>query len=191
MPMKIGLRRGTMKRRFVWLVVSSLVVLVLLVAACAPAPKEAAPTEQKAAPIEEKAPPAELPLVNIGETAEGMGVRVTISDAFIADRHEYYSQTSGEKLTKEASPGKVFLIVTVEIKNVGEAVRIAGGGAMRTLDSEGFDYAAVAYYGKDALQLDRYLIVGAEMKGKVLFQIPKEASGLKIRYVGVAVWEVK
>ena len=47
-----------MKKKFIWLVGSVLMVLTLLVAACAPAPeKEAAPAVKEAAPVVKEVAP--------------------------------------------------------------------------------------------------------------------------------------
>ena len=176
-----------MKKRIVWLIVSCLMALSLVLVSCGPAA-----TEEEEVVKEEEVPTYEEPL-SIGETARTSKIEVTILDAIVTESYQYDSNT------KEASSGMSFLLASVEIKNVSSQIQREGGFKMRTLDSEGSTYSVKSYFGKDRLTTDYNLPAGDGMKGKVVFEIPKGATGLKIRYLAVAFfppvtladWEIK
>lgn len=183
-----------MKRNIVWLAVSCLMVVALLLAACAPAaPKEkaVAPKEVVPAAGETTKPAGELPRVSMGATAQGMGVAVTISDTVVTDSYQYTSLTSGEMVTLTAGADRSFLIATVDIKNGGTGTQRMGSGWLRAFDAEGSDYSALIVIGKELLQFDKYMVEGTEIKGKVIFEIPKGASILGLKFIAVAIWEIK
>ena len=53
-----------------------------------------------------------------------------------------------------------------------------------TFDSEGNTYSYHPYFGENPLVLSPYLNIGDKVAGKILYQIPKGASGLKVAYMG-------
>lgn len=171
-----------MKRKIVWLVVSCLMMLFLLAASCGPKVEKAPP---------EEAAPVVLPTLSIGETARTQEIEVTVLEAIVTDKYEYYSNTLQQTVSKEASPGMSFLIITAKAKNVGATTLLSGANWFYIVDPEAHEYRLLLHYGADAMVPDRYLLPGMEMGGKALFQIPKGATSLKIKYTKVAEWEVK
>ena len=104
--------------------------------------------------------------------------------------------------TKEASPGTSFLIVTAEIKNVGEVVKYRiGPEQMYASDAEGNEYKAYPSSAEDAMEgvlpLRRYVEAGRKISGKAVFIIPEGASSLKIIYkqiwprINLAEWVIE
>ena len=176
-----------MKKKFIWLIFSFLLAGGLLLASCGPSAEEAAPIT----PSAEEAAPAELPTFALGETGSGAGVDVTITEPTIVDSYQYQSTSSGKTITKKASSSKTFLITTVHIVNTSITTRLSGTSWMRVHDSGGNSYAALSYFGEDALPLDHYMPEGTELNGKALFQIPQGVTGLKIRYTQVGWWELE
>lgn len=178
-----------MKNRTIWLLASCLTALSLVAASCGTATTEETAAEKKKAVV---FPTYEEPL-SLGEAALSADRIVTITDAVITDSYQYDSGT------KEASPDKTFLIVGAEIKNTSGQYQREGGFRMRVIDSEGNTYSIKSYFGQDRLQVNYTLPAGDELKGKVAFEIPKGATGLKIRYLSapfypyetLAIWEVK
>ena len=116
-------------------------------------------------------------------------VEVTVSEAIITDSYEYYDEASESMATKEASPGKSFLIATVAIKNVGTKQHWGSRGPEQwhVTDAEGNMYEAEPPYATDAiegtlLKGTGYWLPSKTNSGKVVFIIPEGASGLKIHY---------
>ncbi len=160
-----------MKRKIVWLGVSWLIMAALVLTSCGQ---------------EEEG----LVTLSIGETYQTSEVAATVSEAIVTDSYEYYDKASESILSKEASTGMSFLIITVEIKNVGSADRYDEGERwFRIYASGGSTYKHVTlYYAEDRLTPAGYIIgttllrAGEEMEGTVLFNIPEGASGLKLKY---------
>ena len=200
-----------MKKKIVWLGVSSLTVAALVLTAC-PAP--AVPGEQEEEEEEEE---EGVPTLSIGETFQSPEIEVTVSEAIVTDSYEYYDEASESMATKEASPGTFFLIAHVEIKNVKEPTETAGRAwgpddrimegprRMFVSDAEGneykAEYEAESWAGKgaieDALQGMWALKPGKRMDGKVVFIIPEGASDLKVFYrqkwppIALAEWVIE
>ena len=167
-----------MKQKFLWLAVSGLMLLSMGIAACAPAVAEQEVEEEEKEEAEE-----EIQILSVGETYQKSEVAVTVSEAILTDSYEYYDEASKSMLSKEASPGTSFLIIAVEIKNVGSRVRLREGrDRIRVYDSEDSQHRFKAYYGQDRLLTPYSLPTGGEIEGKILFNIPEGTSGLRIEY---------
>lgn len=159
-----------MKKKIVWLGVTWLIVTALVLSSCG----GAVPEEEEEG--------VEVQILGIGETFQTPEVVVTVSELIITDSYEYYDKASESMAIEKASPGRSFLIITAEIKNVSNVVRqLEGRVRLSVTDSEGNEYLYKHYSGENPL-LAGILITGEEIKGKVLFDIPKGASGLKIAY---------
>ena len=176
-----------MKKQILWLRVSWLVVAALVLASCAPAVTGEQEEEEE-----------EIPTLSIGETLQTEKVAVTISELIITESYEYYHEASDSMLSKEASPGMFFIMVTVAIKNVNDTGSRLGSKLVRIFDSEDNRYLPGSYLGEDGLsKVYVWLLPGEEIKGKVLYDIPEEASGLKITYqdatleIKLAEWEIE
>ena len=125
--------------------------------------------------------PTELNL-NIGETAKTSKIEVTVFSAQKTKSYEYYSDILKETMTEEASPGKIFILVDVEIKNVGSDSVFVGSSEFSITDSEGYKYDPALYYGDDGLEMIKKLYQNQKMRGKILFEVPEDTHNLKLLY---------
>lgn len=169
------------------------VIAVVLVAGCVSqeAPTKApdannveAPSETSAAqPAKETVQtPTELNL-KVGETAKTSKIEVNVISAQKTKSYDYYSDIIKENMTQESKPGKVFFLIDSEIKNVGADRVYVGSSEFSITDSEGFKYdPEVLYYGDDGLEAFKELYQNQKMKGKILFEVPENANGLKLQY---------
>lgn len=170
-----------MKKRITWFVVSVLIVAALVLTSCGPT----APGEQEE---EEEEEGRALTTLRIGETFQSSEVVITVSDSSRTDSYEYPNRTTGDITTEEADPGMSFLIITTETKNVSDLKRDEEGrNRFRVIDSDGNEYKDSLLFGEDVLLPRVRINPGGEVKGKVLFIIPEEASGLKIVYESLAI----
>ena len=178
-----------MKKKVIWLVVTCLMVLSLVLASCGPAVTE----EEEEAATEGSIPVFEVPEqpFSIGETAQSSRTAVTLVEAIVTDSYEYYDPVSKKTATKEATPGMSFVIATFEIENVGSLRRGEGRARTRLIDSERFQYLPKTYLGEDYMRNYVYLDPGEKLRGTVLFEVPKDATGLKIQYAITAYPEVE
>jgi hypothetical protein len=157
-----------------------------------------ADTTATSSPTTTATSPTELTL-KVGETAKTSKIEVTVITAQKTSYYEYYSEILGT-MTKEASPGKTFVLIEVEIKNIGSDRVFVGSSEFSMTDSEGYKYDPQLYYGQstDGLDMIKELYQNQKMKGKVLFEVPESATGLKIQYdfgnlfigVKLATWEI-
>ncbi len=129
----------------------------------------------------ESEPPTELDL-KIGETAKTSTIEVTVFSAQKTKSYEYYSDILGKTMTQEATPGKIYILVDAEIKNVGADSIYAGASEFSVTDSEGYKYDPELYYGNDGLDIMKELYKNQKMRGKILFEVPESAKDLKIIY---------
>ena len=172
-----------MKRKIVWLGVSWLIVTALVLASCGPTVPGGEQEEEEEGEEEEEEVPA-LTTLSIGETYQTPEIRVIVSEVIVTDSYEYYDEASGSTLSKEASPGISFLIITAEVENVGSKSRKEEGwDRFSVSDSKGNTYYRATYFGKDRLTSPGHdMAPGVKIGGKVLFNIQEGASGLKITY---------
>ena len=103
-----------------------------------------------------------------------------------------------ETLTEEAKPGKVFIIADVLIKNIGSDRVYVALDSFSLVDSRGYKYDPGIYFGDDGLEALKELYPGERTRGKIIFEIPESATGLKIQYdfgdfftgVKLATWKI-
>ena len=174
-----------MKKKVVWLILSCLMAVSLVLASCGTATEEgaASPEEEEATtdgPIAVFEKP-EQPF-SIGETARSSRTAVTVLEVVVTDSYEYYDVISKKTATKEATAGMSFVLVTMEIENVGSLRRGEGDWRTRLIDSERFLYQRKPHLREDVMRGLVYLTPDEKMRGTVLFEVPKDATGLKVRY---------
>ncbi len=137
--------------------------------------------------------------LKVGETANTSKIAVTVISAKKTDHYEYYSDILKETRIEQVSPGNTFVLVEIEIKNIGSDRTYEGSSDFSMVDSEGFKYDPELYYGNDGLEMIKELYQNQKMRGKVLFEVPEDAKGLKIQYdfgslftgVKLASWELE
>lgn len=192
-----------MKRKtIVGLIAIVAVVAVAMFAGCV---EEETPTkvpETTTPPAETATPTPEVPTelsLKVGETAKTSKIEGTVISAKKTNHYEYYSDILKETMTEEASPGKIFILAEIEIKNIGSDRAYVGSSEFSMTDSEAYKYDPEFYLGEDGLEMFKELYPNQKMKGKVLFKVPEEAKGLKIQYdfgslfteVKLASWELE
>jgi hypothetical protein len=147
------------------------------------APSVNQPSETPATTPQETQPqtPTELNL-RIGETAKTSKIEVTVYSAQKTKSYDYYSDILEEIMTEDARPGKTFILVDAEIKNVGSDSAYVGSTEFSASDSEGYRYDPAFYYGDDGLEIIKQLYQNQKMRGKLLFEVPESAQNLKLQY---------
>lgn len=138
-------------------------------------------SQKQALENQTQTPPVELNL-NIGETAKTSKVEVTVFSAKKTKSYNYYSDVFKTNVTEEAKPGKIFILVDAEIKNVGSDRIFVGASEFSITDSEGYKYDPVFYLGNDKLEDFKELFQNQKMRGKVLFEVPEKAQNLRLQY---------
>jgi hypothetical protein len=136
-------------------------------------------------PTEILTPAPEVPTevsLNIGETAKTSKIEVTAKSVEKTDYYEWYSDIVNQYYTQIAPEGKIYLLADVEIKNVGSDRAYVGSSQFSLTDSEGFRYDPELYLGEDGLEMLKELYQNQKMEGKMLFEIPEDAKGLKLQY---------
>jgi hypothetical protein len=119
-------------------------------------------------------------ILNVGETAKTSKIKVTV---FSVEKTDYYVYTSGGfSGSQVATPNKIFVLVDAEIQNIGSDSVYVGSSEFSLSDSEGYRYDPEIYLGEDRLDLFKQLYQNQKMRGKILFEIPENASGLKLHY---------
>ena len=167
-----------MKKKFVWLGLNFLLVAALVLASCG----GTAPVEEEEEEVVEET--EELVTLSIGETYRSVANRIsiTVSEVIFVDSYEYHEYKTGNILTAEASPDMTFFILTAALEYVGTsgiAHSYEGRIRFRLHDAEGTRYRFEYYLdAEEALGTIRTFSPGESMDGKVLFQIPKETTGL-------------
>ena len=107
---------------------------------------------------------------------------MTVVEALVTDSYDHYDVISKKTVSKQATAGMFFVVVTMEIENVGSLRRGEGKARTRVMDSERYIYIAKPYLGEDPIRNYVYLAAGEKLRGTVLFEVPKDATGLKVRY---------
>ncbi len=136
---------------------------------------------QESTPVTTPTPSSELNL-KVGETAKTTKIEVSVISAQKAKSYNYYSDILKETQTEEASPGKLYVLVDTEIKNVGSDSVFVGYTEFSITDSEGYKYDPTMYLGQDGLEVIKELYQNQKMKGKILFEIPENAKNIKLQY---------
>ncbi|HID40167.1 MAG TPA: DUF4352 domain-containing protein [Calditrichaeota bacterium] len=144
-------------------------------------PTQPSETPETTPPTTQSTTPTELNL-NIGETAKTSKIEVTVFSAQKTKSYDYYSDIFKETMTEEAKPGKIFILVDAEIKNVGSNSVFVGSSEFSITDSEGYKYDPALYYGDDGLEMFKELYQNQKMRGKILFEVPENAQDLKLQY---------
>ena len=172
-----------MKMKNIGLIAVILIASIVLFTGCL---EEETPTKvEELTPTPEATPEEEFVTelnLNIGETAQTSKMEVTVISAEKTKYYVYYSDIFEETMTEVASPGKRLILTEIEIKNIGSDRAYIGSSEFSMTDSEGYRYDPELYYGNDGLEMFKELYQNQKMAGKVLFEVPEDANGLKIQY---------
>lgn len=120
--------------------------------------------------------------LNLGETAQWQDLEVTIKSSIKTSSYSYtvYDDTI---YTVEADPGRTFIILDVNVKMVGDDSEYVYADDFWLVDSEGYkyDYDSGTYHLDGGLE-GTTIYQNQQMDGKILFDVPIDASGLKAQY---------
>ncbi len=157
-------------------------LLIIFISGCTSESPTIASTQSNETPTATQTP-TELSL-KVGETATTSKLEVTVFSAQKIKSYDYYSSILKENMTQEADPEKTYVLIDAEIKNVGQDSSYAGSSEFSIADSDGYKYDPTLYYGQgtDGMDMIKQLYQNQKMRGKVLFEIPDSATGLKIQY---------
>ena len=126
--------------------------------------------------------PSELHL-KAGETAKTSELEVTVVSYERVNYYTYFSSIINQQYVQTAPPGKEFVIVEVDIKNVGKNSKYLSSSSFSLIDGEGYQYdVEPLYMGEDALDLIKDIKPERRTRGKILFEVPESASDLKVEY---------
>lgn len=158
-------------------IASQLIVLSLLVilSGCViPEPPAPTPTVTPTPSTQ-----AELSL-KIGETAKLQVIEVMVISVNRTDSVFTYTYFGSKtKELRESSTESVFVLAEVEIKNTGENGIKFMGVPFKMIDSAGFIHSDYFADYEERFKKDD-LYPNNTRRGKILFEIPREAKGLKI-----------
>lgn len=125
--------------------------------------------------------PTELNL-KVGEIAKTSKIEVNVITAQKVKSYNYYSDILEENQIQKVSPGKIYILVEAEIKNVGSDRAYVGYTTFSITDSEGYKYDPTMYFGTDGMDAFKELYNNQKMKGKILFEIPENSQKVKLQY---------
>ena len=98
-------------------------------------------------------------------------------------RSEYYDWDGSLRIDDiYAESGNVFILATGRVKNVGYDKIARGTGDFTMIDSKGSRYGNGAYLNEDRMDHIKNLRKGEQVSGVILFEVPEDATGLKIQY---------
>lgn len=120
--------------------------------------------------------------MKIGETAKWIDLEVTVKSA---QKTNYYIWRgySGNIYYEYAEPGKVFVIIDVMVKYTGTGSEYIYAGDFWLIDSQGnkYDHDSGTYSIENGLE-GTNLYKNQKIEGKIVFEIPNYASGLKAQF---------
>gem|GEM_PF-2040100 len=120
--------------------------------------------------------------LNLAETAKWKNLEVTVKSALNTSSYTYTGY-SGTVYTEEADPDRTFIILDVNVKVTGAESEYVSGYDFWLYDSEGYkyDYDSGTYSIDGGLE-GTTIYQNQQVDGKILFDVPISASGLKAQY---------
>ena len=107
---------------------------------------------------------------------------VMVFSANKTNQYSYYNETLKTNQVETVPAGKIFVIVDIVIKNSGAQPLNVSSASFSITDSDGYKYDPhLPYYGSDGLAVQQ-LRLNQQSKGKVLFVISANSTGLKLQY---------
>jgi len=163
------------------------ILLVVFIPGCLgevnePVVKETPAPSPSPTPAATPTPSIEELKLEIGDTAKTSVLKVTVISVDRTKSYQYYSDVLGKTMVETAPPGKDFVIADVLIKNVASDRVYVALFDFSLVDSDGYRYDPELYLGDDGIEFLQELYPEELIRGKVLFEVPEHATGLKIRY---------
>jgi len=119
--------------------------------------------------------------LKVGQSAQTTNLKVTVLSAMIEPNY-WYINLWGEEDAVLPDKGKQFVLAEVEFENIGTSRTYISGGSFSVQDSKGYRYDEGYYQGKDGLDMFKELYPNQKTKGKIVFQVPEDATGFQILY---------
>ena len=126
--------------------------------------------------------------VNVGDTINGKYLQVTVLSAQFVNS---FNETSGGyKFTVNADEGKTFLIIKVLLHQIGDDSQLVSPTDFWVIDNKNtkYDYDYRTYSLNDSLSTTT-LYKNLNTEGRILYQVPKIATGLKVQYNFATFWD--
>ena len=125
--------------------------------------------------------------LKVGETAKTKVLEVTVLSVSKTSSISYYSRSLNMTITHKADSQKVLIVLDVEIRNVGQDKLRAGADTFSVFGSQGFRYESknlgFSFLGGEGfLDISKELFPGERIRGKVVFEVPETASGLRVLF---------
>ena len=163
-----------MKNRFLSATLASLLVMIsIFLVSCI----EEEPTASNGNGSEE---PAQN--LSIGQSAQTSTERATVISATKVYSFEHGENWLGNPYTEEAPEGKAFIIIDARIENIGDDSLYAIQSDFSLTDSEGYKYDVTYYPVPDDGFESQEIYEGQQSRGKILFEVPDGATGLRVQY---------
>ena len=147
---------------------------------------EAAP----AATADGDAESSDHPRLAVGEPYSTDAFMVTVLGSTVVTSYDYFDKGAEATATKEADAGETFLIVDIEFESLGawslgtNGNQLALRGQFTVTDGADNQYSYAPYFGEKALVLAPHLDKGEKVRGEIMYEVPTDAEGLTIRYMG-------
>lgn len=124
---------------------------------------------------------SKVKIFNIGETAIGTNLKLTVNGVRFANRIDYIDNIYGP--TAFATEGKEYVIIDITVENTSpELQRPFTLTESEVIDGEGYSYSWDLYsYAalEDKHLTDGEIPVGMKRRGEIPYLIPKDANDLK------------
>ncbi|MDM7940083.1 MAG: DUF4352 domain-containing protein [Methanothrix sp.] len=114
--------------------------------------------------------------LSVGQATQNAVQKVTVKSAVKVDHYEW-----GSGYQDYASSGNTYLIVDAEVENIGTESFFAFIGNFTVSDSSDYKYEYALYLAGDEFD-SVTLYTGQKTSGKILFEVPTTATGLKLAY---------
>jgi len=179
------------KRKLFYLTFIPILILFLIFLGVTFSPPEKEAIKTPVSQTNETTPQQSTPtegILKLGETAVTSEMEVTVIS--FEKKKSYYLHDW--EMNKKAESGKIFVIVNVELKNVSDDIQYASPDDFSMSDSENFKYDPEGgFLGADIGNALKHteLLPGEKVRGKLVFEIPENAIGLKIKYNFAGIFE--
>ncbi|MCJ7572229.1 MAG: DUF4352 domain-containing protein [Candidatus Thermoplasmatota archaeon] len=115
-------------------------------------------------------------------------LEVTVmSDEFV---NSYTFSIGGMQFTENAAEGKTFVIIKVHFHQIGDDPQYIGPTDFWLIDHNNYKYDCdYRTYSLDGGLTSTTLYKNLNAEGKILYEIPIEANGLKVQYNFATFWD--
>jgi hypothetical protein len=128
---------------------------------------------------------------NIGETVKGKELEVTLKSAETVESFNWTGGATGYEYIEYPDEGKIYIIISVKLKQIGTDSEYVYPGEFWIIDSNNYKYDCDNYgtYQMGGGLKSTTLYQNLLIEGDILFQIPNNASGLRVQYNFASFWD--